>query len=203
MKRLAVLLALAAPALAAAEVGTWSIDPNHTNSTFAVRHLVISTVRGEFGKTSGTVSIDDKDVTKSSVEATIDTATVNTRVEDRDKDLKSPNFFDVEKFPTITFKSTKVQRAGEGQLKVTGDLTIKGVTKPVVLEVAGPTKPIKDPWGNERRGFSAITKINRQDFGLTYSKVIEAGPVVGDKVTIQIDGELTRPAAEPKQAASK
>ena len=197
MKRfLALSLALAAPVAALAEASTWNLDSAHAHSGFTVRHLVISNVRGEFQKTSGVVTLDDKDVAKSTVEATIDATTIDTRVPDRDKPLKSADFFDVEKFPTITFKSTKVEKAGKDKLKVTGNLTIKGVTKPVVLAVDGPTAEVKDPWGNTRRGFSASTKINRKDFGLTWSKTIEAGPVVGDEVTIDLEGELIKQAAD-------
>jgi polyisoprenoid-binding protein YceI len=200
MKRLfALAIALATPAAALAE-SSWVLEPNHTHSSFTIRHLVISNVRGEFGKTTGTVKLDEKDVTRSSVEATIETASIDTRVPDRDNDLRSPDFFDAAKFPKITFKSTKVEKAGEGKLKVTGNLTIKDVTKPVVLEVTGPTAEIKDPGGNTRRGLSATTKINRREFGLTWSKVVEAGPVVGDEVAIEIEAELLK--QEPKQAAN-
>jgi len=200
MKRLlALAIALAAPAAALAQ-STWAFDGNHTHSSFTIRHLVISNVRGEFGKTAGTVKLDEKDVTRSSVEATIETATVDTRVADRDNHLRSPDFFDVAKFPKITFRSTKVEKAGEGRLKVTGDLTIKDVTKPVVLDVSGPSAEIKDPWGNTRRGVSAVTRINRKDFGLTWSKMVEAGPVVGDEVAIEIEAELVKKDA--KQAAN-
>ncbi|MBI5066928.1 MAG: YceI family protein [Deltaproteobacteria bacterium] len=187
----ALAVAVLAPALALADTSTWNIDTAHTEAGFSVRHLVISTVKGSFGKTTGTVKLDPADLTKSSVEATIDVASVNTRNEDRDKHLKSPDFFDVAKFPTITFKSTKVEKAGDG-LKVTGDLTMKGVTKPVVLTVAGPTGEVKDPWGNTRRGLQAKGKVNRQDFGVTWSKVVEAGPVVGDEITIDIEAELIK-----------
>ena len=199
MKRLfAVAVALAVPAAALAQ-STWNVDPAHTHSSFTIRHLVISNVRGEFGKTTGTVKLDEKDVTRSSVEATIETASIDTRVPDRDAHLRSPDFFDAAKFPKITFKSTKVEKAGDGKLKVTGDLTIKDVTKPVVLEVSGPTGEIKDPWGNTRRGIAASTRINRRDFGLNWGKVVEAGPVVGDEVTIEIEAELLK--QDPKQAA--
>lgn len=203
MKRvaLAALLAAAAPALADHHVSTWSIDSAHAHSSFTVRHLVITNVRGEFGKTTGTVTLNDKDVTKSSVEATIDASTIDTRVADRDTHLKSPDFFDVANHPNITFKSTKVEKTGKDKLKVTGDLTIKGTTKPVVLMVNGPTAEVKDPWGNVRRGISASTTINRKDFGLTWSKVTEAGAVVvGDEVKIEIEAELIKAAGE-KQAA--
>jgi polyisoprenoid-binding protein YceI len=200
MKRLlALFLALAAPAAALAEATTWNLDAAHLHPSFSVRHLVISNVRGEFTKSTGVVTLDEKDLTKSSVQATIEAASVDTGVGDRDKHLRSPDFFDVEKFPTITFKSTKVEKAGKDKLKVTGDLTIKGVTKPVVLAVEGPTGEIKDPWGNTRRGFSASTKINRKDFGLTWSKTIEAGPVVGDEVKIELEGELIKAADKTAQ----
>jgi len=192
MKKLAAIVAafaLAVPALAAAEA--WSIDTAHAQTGFSVKHLVISTVKGEFGKTSGTVTLDDKDITKSSVEATIDVSTINTRIPDRDGHLKSPDFFDVAKYPTITFKSTKVEKAGDG-LKVTGNLTVKNVTKPVTLDVVGPTAEIKGMRGETRRGLTARTRINRQEFGLTWSKLVEAGPVVGDEVSIEIDAELVK-----------
>jgi polyisoprenoid-binding protein YceI len=199
MKRLAALLALA-PLAALAEPATWNIDPAHTQSMFTVRHMVISSVKGQFDKTTGTVALDDKDIGKSSVEATIDAASVNTRVQNRDNDLRSPNFFDVAKYPTITFKSTKVEKAGEGMLKVTGDLTMHGVTKPVVLDVEGPTAPIKDPGGHQRRGISASTSVSRKDFGLSWNKMVEAGPVVGDQVKIEIEAELV--AAGDKQGTN-
>ena len=189
MKRLAALLALA-PLAALAEPSTWNIDPAHTQSMFTVRHMVISSVKGQFEKTTGTVQLDDKNLTRSTVDATIDASTIDTRVTNRDNDLRSPNFFDVAKYPTITFKSTKVEKAGDGKLKVTGDLTMHGVTKPVVLDVEGPTSAIKDPGGHTRRGLSASTTINRKDFGLQYNKMIEAGPVVGDDVKIEIEAEL-------------
>src|SRR5271165_6393031 len=139
---------LALPAVGA--TSTWQIDPQHSAAQFSVKHMAISTVRGGFSKVTGTVIFDDKDVTKSSVDVTIDTTTVDTREPNRDKDLKSDHFFDVEHYPTMTFKSTKVEQASPGKLKVTGNLTIHGVTKEVVLDVEGPTAPVKDPWGNQR-----------------------------------------------------
>jgi polyisoprenoid-binding protein YceI len=190
---------LGAPAAALAEESTWAIDGAHSHTGFTIRHLVISNVRGEFGKTTGVVTLDDKDLARSSVEATIETGSVDTRVADRDAHLRSPDFFDAAKYPTMTFKSTRVEKAGNGKLKVTGNLTIKDVTKPVVLDVSGPTGEVKDPWGNTRRGISATAKINRRDFGLTWGKVVEAGPVVGDEVAIEIEAELLKQA--PKQAA--
>jgi polyisoprenoid-binding protein YceI len=192
MKKLIVaLVALSAvPAFAA---DTYKIEGSHTQSAFAVKHLMISTVRGEFGKTEGTVVIDPADLARSTVEATIDATSVDTRDAKRDEHLKNADFFDTTKFPKITFKSTKVEKAGEGGLKVTGDLTIKGVTKPVVLSVAGPSAEIKDPWGNTRRGLSATTKINRKDFGVSY------GPdaIVSDEVSITIDAELLKDQPAP------
>lgn len=200
MKRLVpFLLALAAPALALADVTTWNIDPAHTQSTFAVKHLVISTVRGEFRKTAGTVKLDEQDPSKSSVEATIDVGSINTREEKRDEHLRSGDFFDASKHPTITFKSTKIEKAGGDTYKVTGDLTMRGTTKPVVLD-ATVTPEIKDPWGMTRRGVQATTKVNRQDFGLAWSKTVEAGPVVGDEVAIEINAELVKQAPEQKTA---
>ncbi len=201
MKRfLALAAALAIPTLAVAETTTWNIDLKHSDATFAVKHLVISTVRGHFGKTTGTIKMDESDVTRSSVQAAVDVNTIDTRVPDRDKDLKSANFFDAEKYPTMTFTSTKVQKAGEGRLQVTGDLTIKGTTKPVTFDVTYTPQAIKGMGGEERRGFSATTKINRKEFGLSYSKMVEAGPVVGDEVTIQIDAEAVKQGAGQRSA---
>ncbi len=192
MVRIAAVVAVALPGLALGATTTWQLDPAHTHASFGVKHLVISTVRGEFGKTTGTMVLDESDVTRSRVEATIDASTIDTREPTRDADLRSQNFLDVAKFPTITFKSTKVEKAGEGKLKVTGDLTIHGVTRSVTLDVSGPTGEIKDPWGNVKRGVSATTRINRKDFGLTWSKAIDVGPVVGDEVAIEIEAELAR-----------
>jgi polyisoprenoid-binding protein YceI len=197
MKRLALALTLSlAPLAALAAPTTWAIDPAHTQSMFTVRHLVVSNVRGQFDKTTGTVTLDDTDVTKSSVEATIDARTINTRDAKRDEHLRSADFFDVANNPSITFKSTKVEKAGEGKLKVSGNLTMRGVTKPVVLDVEMPAAKVKDPWGNTRTGFSATTKVNRQDYGLKWNKAVEAGPVVGDEVKIELEGELIQKAAE-------
>jgi polyisoprenoid-binding protein YceI len=191
MKRIAPVAALllASPALALAS--TWNLDPAHTHAAFTVRHLVISNVRGEFGKVAGTIALDEGDIARSKVEATIDVASIDTRQPKRDDDLRSPNFFDVAKFPSITFKSTRVEKAGDGRLKVMGDLTIHGVTRAVTLDVAA-TPEIKDPWGNTRRGFSAATRISRKDFGMTWAKAIDAGPVVGDEVAIEIEAEAVK-----------
>jgi polyisoprenoid-binding protein YceI len=175
---------------------TWEVDPNHSSAQFAVRHLGLSTVRGAFTKVSGTMQLDDKDITKATVEVTIDAASVDTRVADRDKDLRSDHFFDVAKYPTITFKSKKVEQIAAGKLKVTGDLTIHGTTKEVVLDVDGPTPGVKDPWGNQRAAALATTKINRQDFGVKWNATMDnGGVVVGDDVNITIDVELVQKTA--------
>jgi polyisoprenoid-binding protein YceI len=173
--------------LTATAQDTWQLDPPHSSAQFSVRHLGVSTVRGAFTKVSGTVQYDAANPGKSSLQATIDAASVDTRVEARDNDLRSPNYLDVKKYPTITFQSKKVEAAGAGKLKVTGDLTIHGVTKEVTLDVDGPSAPMKDPWGNQRMGASATTKINRMEFG------VAGGPaIVGDDITITLDIEMIR-----------
>jgi polyisoprenoid-binding protein YceI len=197
MKKLVALLAVA-PALALAAPTTFKLDPSHSQVGFSVRHLVISNVRGEFRKYEGTVALDDADPARSTVEATIDVGSVDTRVADRDAHLKSPDFFDVAKYPTMTFKSTKVARAGKDKLAVTGDLTLHGVTRPVVLDVT-VTPEVKGMFGETRRAFAATTKIDRKDFGLTWNKVVEAGPAVGDEIAITLDLEAVKDA--PKTAA--
>lgn len=172
-------------------ITTWNIDPAHSNAQFSVRHMMISNVKGEFTKVSGKAQFDQHNPSAGfSVEATIDVSTINTREPDRDKHLKSPDFFDAEKYPTITFKSKRAQKSSDG-LKLTGDLTIHGVTREVTLDVEGPTPPTKDPWGNARIGASATTKINRKDFGLTWNQALETGGIlVGDEIKITIDVEL-------------
>ena len=195
MKRWFFILAatVGMAAAAFAQVETWNLDPNHTAAQFSVRHMAISTVRGAFTKVNGTVTYDPADPTKTAIDATIDVASVDTRVTMRDNDLRSPNFFDAAKYPTITFKSKSAQPAGAGKLKITGDLTIHGVTKQVVLDVDGPSEAVKDPRGNMHMGASATTKINRKDFG------VNGGPgVVGDEISITIDAEMIRPAAAAK-----
>ena len=182
---------------APAATTTWKIDPAHTAAQFAVKHMMISTVRGEFKGVTGTIVWDDADVTKSTVEVTIDAKTVNTGEDKRDQDLRSANFFDVEKFPTLIFKSKKVEAAGAGKLKVTGDLTMHGVTKEVVLDVDGPSTAVKDPWGNTRSAVSATTKLNRQDYGVKWNANLDGGGVVvSDSVTITIDLEMVKQAAK-------
>lgn len=199
VKSAVAMLAFAVPSIAGAS--TWEIDTAHSTANFSVRHMMVSNVKGTFGNVKGTINLDDKDVTKSTVEATIDTTTIDTREAKRDEHLKSPDFFDTAKYPTITFKSTKVAKAGQGKLKVTGDLTMHGVTKPVVLDVEGPAKEIKDPWGNTKSGVAATTKLNRKDFGLGWNKALEAGGVaVGEEVTVSLDLELNKKADAPAAA---
>ena len=185
-----VAAALALPTIGRAS--TWDIDPAHTSAQFAIRHLMVSTVRGDFRKVSGKVNLDEQDATKSMIEANIDVASLNTGIEKRDEHLKSPDFFDATKYPAMTFKSKKIQSAGgEGKYKITGDLTIHGTTKEVVLDFEGNLKPIKDPSGKTRVGGMASTKINRKDFGLNWNKALETGGVVvGEDVTITVDLEM-------------
>ena len=198
LSRIAILAGLAAmlPLCANAATTNWQIDPAHSSAQFAVRHMTLSTVRGAFSKVTGTMALDDKDISKSSVDVTIDVSTVDTREPGRDKDLRSDHFFDVEHFPTMTFKSKKVEQIAPGKLKVTGDLTIRGTTKEVVLDVDGPTAPVKDPWGNQRLAVTATTKINRQDYGVKWNAVMDnGGVVVGDDVNITIDVEMIQKKA--------
>jgi polyisoprenoid-binding protein YceI len=194
--KVGILAGLAAALALPASAGTttYQIDPRHSSAGFGVTHLMLSTVRGEFHGVTGTVVVDDTDISKSSVNVTIDATSVDTREPDRDKHLKSEAFFDVAKYPTITFQSTKVERNADGTLKVTGDLTIRGVTKTAVLTATLPKAPIKDPWGLQRTATSASTKINRQDFGVAWNQKLDTGGVVvGDDVNITIDVEMIIP----------
>ncbi len=194
MRKLAILAAaffLAVPVLASST--PWELDPAHTGVHFKVRHLMVSSVRGDFEKISAKIVYDEADITKSSADITIDAASIDTRVAKRDDHLRSPDFLDVANHPTITFKSKRVEKAGDGTLKMTGDLTIRGVTRETVLSVEGPTPAVKDPMGNLRIGGQATTKINRKDFGLVWNKTLEAGGVVvGDEIDIAIDLEIYR-----------
>lgn len=195
MKRIiasiSAIVALALPAFAFAS--TWVIDPDHSNIGFKVRHLMVSNVRGSFDKHSGTVEIDDKDITRSKVNISIDTNSINTNVQKRDEHLRSADFFDVAKYPTMTFVSKKVAKAGKDKLKVTGDLTLHGVTKQVVLNVDALSKESKDPWGNVRRGTTATATINRKDYGLVWNAALETGGVaVGEEVLITLEIELIK-----------
>ena len=181
------LLAVAAPALAES---VWDIDPAHTSVQFSIRHMMISNVRGEFTKVSGTVRGDEADPAHAQVEASIETSSIDTREPKRDEHLRSPDFLDVAKYPTMTFKSKKIEKTGDRRYKVTGDLTLHGMTREVVLDVEGPTAPMKDPRGSLRAGAEATAKINRQDFGIAWSKTLDGGGVmVGDEVAITIDVE--------------
>jgi len=172
---------------------TYVIDPSHSRAGFRVRHLMVANVRGEFSGIAGTVVLDAQNPANSKIEAAIDVTTIETRDNQRDQHLKSADFFDVEKFPKITFVSKKVAPAGQGEWKVTGDLSIHGVTREVVLDVEGPTPEVKDPWGNLKIGASAATKANRRDFGLVWNVALEAGGVlVGDEVAIDLEVEMAR-----------
>lgn len=195
MKRIiasiAATFSLAQPLVASAS--TWNIDPDHSNVGFKVKHMMVSNVKGSFEKHTGVIELDDKDITKSKVQVSIDTASINTNVQKRDDHLRSADFFDVAKYPTMTFVSKKVAKAGKDKLKVTGDLTLHGVTRQVVLDVEGPTKESKDPWGNIRKGVTATTKIYRKDFGLVWNAALETGGVaVGEEVTITLDIEAIK-----------
>jgi polyisoprenoid-binding protein YceI len=198
MKQLVAALALVIPLASFAAPSTWNVDASHSQVGFAVKHLVISTVRGEFTKYAGVAKLDDADASRSSVEVSIEAGSIDTRVADRDGHLKSPEFLDVAKYPTITFKSTKVTANGKDRLSVAGDLTLHGVTRPVVLDVT--TSPeVKGMFGETRRAFAGQTKISRKDFGLVWNKAVEAGPVIGDELAIALDVELVKDA--PKTAA--
>lgn len=194
MKRIisiVIVAALLAPLHVFAAV--YTIDPAHSTIGFKVKHLMITNVKGQFDKFKGTVNIDEKDITKSKVDVSIEMASVNTSIAKRDDHLRSPDFFDVAKFPTMTFVSTRVEKAGADTLKVTGNLTIKGVTRQVILNVEGPTGEIKSPQGDVKRGASAAATINRLDFGVSWSKKLDGGGlVVADDVFITIDTELAR-----------
>lgn len=171
---------------------TYAIDPAHSAVHFSVRHMMLSNVRGEFTKLSGSISYNPENAAGSSIDASIDATSINTRNADRDTHLKSADFLDVEKFPTITFKSRQIELNSDGA-KVTGDLTIHGVTREITLDVEGPTSEVKDPWGKQRVGASATAKLSRKDFGLVWNATLETGGVmVGDEVKITIDIEAVR-----------
>ncbi len=187
---IAIAIVVALPVLAHAD--SWQIDPSHTSVEFTVRHMMISNVKGQFQKTTGAITANGNDPASAKIDVTIDASSVDTRVERRDAHLKSPDFLDIAKFPTITFKSTKVEADGPNKWKMTGDLTIHGVTRPVVLDVEGSGPPIQ-VMGHTRAGASATTKIKRSDFGLTWNKTLETGGVlVGDEVAISIDVEAVK-----------
>ncbi len=172
---------------------TWNIDPVHSVAEFKVKHMMISNVKGHFPKVSGKLTLDESDPTKSKVEASIETGSIETRDAQRDAHLKSPDFFHVEKFPAMSFKSTGIKVVRNGELSAEGDLTIRGTTRKVLFTVEGPTPPAKDPWGNTRVAVSATTKINRKDFGLTWNAALETGGIlVGDEVTITLDVQFVK-----------
>ena len=189
------LAALAGPAAAQPAGDTWTIDANHSSAQFAVKHMLVSTVRGTLGKVTGTVKWDGKDVRTIVADVTVDVAGLNTGVQNRDNDLRSDNFFNAAAYPTITFKSTRVVPGAGGTFKLVGDLTIRGTTKEVALDVEGPSPPQKTG-NNYRTGATATGTINRKEFGLLYNRLLETGgAVVGDEVKMTIDVEATRPAA--------
>ena len=172
---------------------TWNIDPVHSVAEFKVKHMMISNVKGQFPKVSGVLSLNESDLSKSHVDASIEAASIETRDPQRDAHLKSADFFHVEKFPTLSFKSTGISLVRDGELAVEGNLTIRGVTRNVVFSVEGPTPPSKDPWGNTRVAVSATTRISRKDFGLTWNAALETGGIlVGDEVTITLDVEFVK-----------
>lgn len=178
-----------------AVTGTWTIDPVHSNAEFRVKHLMISNVRGRFSGVSGKLIYDSSNIAQSHVEASVDIATIDTRDPQRDTHLKSPDFFDAEKFPTMAFHSSRVTRNANGTIAVSGALTLHGVTKEVEFEVEGPTPPVKDPWGNTRIGVNATTKIDRREYGLTFNAALETGGVmVGEEVHITLELEFVQSA---------
>jgi polyisoprenoid-binding protein YceI len=202
------ILALSLAWTAGAQETAWRIDPLHSGAHFSVRHMMISTVRGEFGGVNGSVVWDAKNPARSSIEATIDCTTINTGTAKRDEELKGPEFFDIKKYPVMKFKSTKVEPAGTGKLKVTGDLTINATTRQVVLNVEGPTGPVRDSRGREKIGASAAGRVNRKDFGIIWNELMDSGGfALADEVAITLDIELIRndppTTTTPAKGASK
>ena len=179
----------------ASTAATYTIEPAHSSAHFKIRHLMIANVRGEFSRVRGTVHYDPANPEASSISAEIEVDSLNTREPDRDKHLKSADFFDAATYPTIQFQSRKVERDGPEGLRVTGDLTIRGTTREVVLNVIGPTPEIKDPWGYSRRGAEAVATISRKEFGVAFSPLLETGGVaIGDQVEISLEIEMVRSA---------
>jgi polyisoprenoid-binding protein YceI len=176
-----------------ASASTWSIDQDHSGIGFSVRHLMVSNVKGSFSRFSGTVDLGDRDITASKVSATIEAASINTNVQKRDDHLRSAEFFDVARYPSIRFVSKKWIRTADGKLKITGDLTMHGKTREVVLSAEPFSPEIRDPWGKARRATTASARINRQDFGISWNKALDAGGVtIGDEVDIVLDIEMIR-----------
>jgi polyisoprenoid-binding protein YceI len=192
LRRSLVLLVLLLPVPAAAQSVVWTIDADHSAATFTVRHMLVANVKGEFDGPSGTVTYDQAHIAETlKVDATIKAATIRTRNADRDADLRSANFFDVAKFPTLTFKSKKTVAGAAGHFLVTGDLTMHGVTQEVVLDVEGPTPAVMDLWKQKRVGATMTTVLSRRAFGLRYNELLEAGgAVVGDEIRVSIDLEI-------------
>ena len=196
MKLRTVLIACGLALVTALPAGaqTWTLDPNHTRANFSARHMMVTTVRGDFHNITGTVEYDGKDVTKALINVTIDTRTLDTKLEPRDAQLKDPDFLDVVKYPTMTFTSKRIEPPRGGVFRVVGDLTIRTVTREVVLEVEGPS-PVMTDRGTQVIGATATAKINRRDFGMTWNRALETGGVlVGDEITITIDMQMRRPA---------
>lgn len=175
-----------------ASATTWRVDSGHSSAAFSVKHMMVSTVRGSLGPVSGTVEYDGQNLASIRADVTIDVTRIATGNESRDRDLRGSGFFEVDRYPVATFKSTGVEPAGPGRFRLAGMLTLHGVSKPVVLDVEGPSPAVRMQNGGQKIGASATTRINRRDFGLNYNSVIEAGPVVGDEVTVTIDLELNR-----------
>jgi polyisoprenoid-binding protein YceI len=176
-----------------AAVTTWKIDPAHSAAEFKIKHMMISNVKGKLCGISGSLTLDETDPVFSNVEATIPVATLNTGDAQRDAHLKSPDFFDADKFPSLTFKSTEVKRSGPGEYTVVGQLTMHGVTRTVSFAVEDFSEPNKDPWGNLRIGLSATAKVNRKDYGLTWNSALETGGVlVGEDVHISLDVQFIK-----------
>jgi polyisoprenoid-binding protein YceI len=174
---------------------TWNIDPVHSVAEFKVKHMMISNVKGQFPKVTGTLTLDESNPANSRVEASIEAASIETRDAQRDAHLKSADFLHVEKFPTLLFKSTGISLVRDGELSIEGNLSIRGVTRKVLFIAEGPTPPAKDPWGNTRVAVSATAKINRKDFGLTWNAALETGGIlVGDEVTITLDVQFVKAA---------
>jgi polyisoprenoid-binding protein YceI len=193
LSRCWLLVAFSALPSLLAQQATWRIDSNHSAAYFSIRHLMISTVRGQFGGVAGTVRLDPARPAESSVDATIDCKTVNTGVAKRDEQMKGPDFFDVAKYPVMKFVSRRVEVPSPGKLKITGDLTINTTTKPVVLEADGPSPVVRDAQGRDKIGLSATTKINRKLFGIVWNEVLDGGGfALADDVAITLDIELIR-----------
>ncbi len=193
----------AAQPAAPADPNAWQVDANHTSAQFSVKHMMVSTVRGTLGKVTGSINYDGTSAESIKADIAIDVNGINTGTENRDKDLRSENFFDVAKHPNITFKSKRVEPAGQGRFRLIGDLTMHGVTKEVALDVDGPSPILKQPNGSQKVGASATTRLNRRDFGLQYNKMIESAPVVADEIQVQIDIEANQPPPTSKPTGAQ